>query len=263
MTGTLPYAIPKDPGGGKGLLFAVLVHLLLLCFLWAGVSWKSDKSGGVEAEVWDLQYRESAPKPVKMLLPPPAPKVVVKMPKVKPRMSKPDIALAQKKKRLDIAKKKRLKREAAKKAAAEKRRIKQAAKEAKRRQELVDQKARGEARVEEMRRIMAAAGSGGRGTAAKTAGRLDASYAAKIRAKIRSNTVFVVPVGLKGNPEVEYAIKLMPDGTLRHPPRKVKASGIPGFDQAVARAIVKSVPFPRDKSGKVLSGFTIVHRPKD
>jgi colicin import membrane protein len=44
---------------------------------------------------------------------------------------------------------------------------------------------------------------------------------------------------------------------------KHKSSGVPGFDEAVARAIQKSAPFPPDKTGSVPSGFTLVHRPKD
>ena len=108
-----------------------------------------------------------------------------------------------------------------------------------------------------MQRIMAVAGSGGRGIAARSAGRLSDSYKAKLRAKIRSNTVFTVPPGLNDNPDVQYAIKLLPDGTLRRPPEKLKSSGVSGFDQAVARAIAKSVPFPRDESGKVPPELTI------
>ncbi|MEA5098776.1 MAG: TonB C-terminal domain-containing protein, partial [Burkholderiaceae bacterium] len=42
-----------------------------------------------------------------------------------------------------------------------------------------------------------------------------------------------------------------------------KSSGLPGFDEAVFRAIQKSAPFPRDKDGKVPREITSKHRPKD
>jgi colicin import membrane protein len=80
---------------------------------------------------------------------------------------------------------------------------------------------------------------------------------------IISNTVFNVPPALAGNPAVEYAVELLPDGTLRNPPRKLKSSNVPGFDEAVLRAIEKSQPFPRDSKGVIPTSITISHRPKD
>jgi colicin import membrane protein len=38
---------------------------------------------------------------------------------------------------------------------------------------------------------------------------------------------------------------------------------VPGFDEAVRRAIEKSQPFPKDKNGSVPSSFVSVHKPKD
>ena len=126
--------------------------------------------------------------------------------------------------------------------------------------------ARAEAvRKEEMSRMLSqAAGSGGSGEAAHSSGpsRGDASYVAKVAGKIRSNTVFNVPDDLAGNPAAEYAVDLLPDGSVRSI-RKVKSSGVPGFDEAVRRAIEKSQPFPKDKTGQVPSGFTVSHKPKD
>lgn len=117
-------------------------------------------------------------------------------------------------------------------------------------------------RAEDMRKITA--GTGGTGSAAKSQGmRGDAGYAAKIAAKIKSNTAFAAPPDLQGNPYVEYDVQLFPDGTLRGPPRKVKSSGIAGFDDAVRRAIELSQPFPADKSGTVPSGFPVRHQLKE
>ena len=106
-------------------------------------------------------------------------------------------------------------------------------------------------------------GSGGNGEAAKSQGaRADASYTQKVGAKIKSNTIFNGADELSSNPSVEYAVELLPDGSIRRL-RKTKSSGVPGFDEAVSRAIEKSQPFPPDKSGSVPSGFTVAHKPKD
>lgn len=123
-------------------------------------------------------------------------------------------------------------------------------------------------REDDLKRITGAAGavagSGGTGTAAKSQGmRGDPSYAAKIAAKIKSNTQYAVPPDLQGNPAVEYDVQLFPDGSLRGAPRKVKSSGIPAFDEAVRRGIELSAPFPADKSGSVPAGFPVIHRPKE
>ena len=127
-----------------------------------------------------------------------------------------------------------------------------------------DQVQRDKARNEDLKRMMAQAGSGGSGDAPKSTGsRGDAGYLGKVAAKIRSNTIFNVPDNLAGNTPVEYAVELLPDGSIRRPIKKIKSSGVPGFDEAVLNAIEKSQPFPPDKSGSVPSSFNIVHRPKD
>jgi colicin import membrane protein len=138
--------------------------------------------------------------------------------------------------------------------------------EAKHKQQEADDKAMAKIRAEEMRRITSGVtGSGGSGDAPKSTGnnRADASYIQKVGARIKSNTAFNTPDGLTGNPTVEYRVELLPDGSLRGLPRKLKSSGVPGFDEAVQRAIEKSAPFPADKSGAVPSGFIVSHKPKD
>ena len=111
---------------------------------------------------------------------------------------------------------------------------------------------------EQMQRVTAQAGTvgtggnGGNGSVARSTGnnRGDPGYAAKIAAKIRSNTNFSGADATPGNPTVEYRIELLPGGLLRGPARKLKSSGIPAFDDAVAKGIEKSAPFPADKTGE-------------
>ena len=106
-------------------------------------------------------------------------------------------------------------------------------------------------------------GSGGTGTSPYSTGpgKADGGYIQKVAAKIKSNTSFNVPASLEGNPPVIYDVELLPDGTLRNI-RKRKSSGVAGFDEAVLRAIEKSAPYPKDRSGRVPSGFTLTHKPK-
>lgn len=148
------------------------------------------------------------------------------------------------------------KKQAAEKAAADKKRKQDA-------QDAQDAKTAAQQRNDDLKRLSAQAGTGGSGSAAQTQGsRADAGYGDKIRAKIKSNTIFNVPEGLAGNPAAEFEVELLPDGSIRGL-SKVKSSGVPGFDEAVQRAISKSAPFPPDKSGKVPSSFRVIHKPKD
>src|SRR6185312_15462049 len=97
---------------------------------------------------------------------------------------------------------------------------------------------REKARQETMRRMMAQADVG-KGDAAKSQGPGDPDYAARIKAKIRSNTHY--PPLQDSNPEVEYELYLLPDGMLRQV-KLLKPSGLTSFDDAVRAAIDASEP---------------------
>nr|WP_198982780.1 cell envelope integrity protein TolA [Herbaspirillum sp. ASV7] len=187
----------------------------------------------------------------------------------KKEQAEKDKADREKKEKLEADKQKKLKEEkqkeeeAKKKADAEK----QAADKKKQQQAAADAKAAEQRRQEDLKRMMGQASSttsatGGTGTAAKSQGpKGTPDYANKLRAKIRSNTVFDNS-DVSGNPAGEYTVELFPDGTVRTV-RVNKPSGVPGFDEAVRTAIMKSQPFPPDKDGKVPSSFTFTHYPKD
>ncbi|MNJ94430.1 hypothetical protein D3C87_121300 [compost metagenome] len=291
MTDTTPYSVPKEPGRWRAITLAAAVHAALLVFFWIGIDWQNETPVAVQAEIWDMQAKEAAPlppEPEPTPQPKPEPKPIVKeTPKAEPEEPPPpkvDIALEREKKRKEQERKdklaqeekeKKLKQQAEQdkqqkleKQAADKKAAEQQQKadlEKKRKQEAADAAVRDKIRAEEMRRLTGAVGSGGTGEAAKSqgSGRADSGYADKIRAKIRQNTTFIVPDGLSGNPAVEFNVELLPDGSLRGEPRLLKQSGVPGFDEAVKRAIERSQPFPPDKSGTVPSRFIVVHKPKD
>jgi colicin import membrane protein len=303
MTAFSPNTLPKEPGRWPAIALATLVHVLLLAFLWIGVHWQNQESTVVEAEVWDMQTREAAPKPVPQEAVEPEPEKVrpVPPPVAKPDVPKedPEIALEQERKRKLAEKKKeeeklQAEREDAKRKAEqeaelkkEKEKEKQKLAEEKKKAEKLeadeadkkkladlkkkqaaDQAARDKVFAENMRRLngqAATTGSGGNGDAPKSTGnnRGDPSYAAKVSAKIRSNSNYNSSDNSSNNPTVEYRIDLLPDGTLRGAIRKLKSSGVPGFDEAVERAIDKSQPFPKNNSGAVPESMILVYKLKE
>lgn len=298
MADSTPYKVPAEPGRWRAITLAATVHAALFAMLWIGVRWQNETPVAVEAEIWSPEVREAAPRPepepepVSKPEPKPEPKPIVKevpkpvvKPKEEPPLKDPAIALEQERKRKALEQKRiaeakqREKEKEIAKAEAEKKKaeaIKQAKAEAaadkKRKQEQADAKAKqlvaekaaaDRRHKENLERLLAQAGSGGTGEAAKSqAGSTDTGYRDRIGSKIKSNTIFSVPPGLADNPAVEYTIDLLPDGSLRGV-RKLKSSGVPGFDEAVARAIERSQPYPADQSGRVPSSLTISHKPKD
>ncbi len=110
---TSHYLIPAEPGRGRALVLAALVHFLLLVFLWFGVSWQSDTPTEVEAEIWSPVAREAAPpppppvakpiqeppKPVAAITPPTPPAPVVQPEPAQQKLAEPDISIEKEKKR--------------------------------------------------------------------------------------------------------------------------------------------------------------------
>ncbi|MFZ4625872.1 MAG: TonB C-terminal domain-containing protein, partial [Rhodoferax sp.] len=87
-----------------------------------------------------------------------------------------------------------------------------------------------------------------------------ASYAGRIRARIKPNIVFTEDIA--GNPTAEVEVRTAPDGTIiGH--RLLKSSGVAAWDQAVIKAIDKTEVLPRDTDGTLPSIFLLIFRPKD
>ncbi len=120
----------------------MLMHALLLGFLWVGISWQNTTPVAIEAEIWSPQARlaappappepapvEPEPEPVKAVPPPPPP---VAEPEPKAKTPDPDIALEKEKKRKEALEKK-LAQEKARKEELEKKRL---AEEEKRQQDI-------------------------------------------------------------------------------------------------------------------------------
>jgi colicin import membrane protein len=267
---------PRKPEGlSRGAVLAVLAHGLLVVALSLGVSWRTSEPAGVEAELWAAVPQAAAPRavepePPKPLPPQPEPKPE---PKVEPPPPNRDADIArEKREQKDKLEKQRLedeKREADKKKlqqAEERQRDEQAAKlEADKKKKAEAQRlAQLEAqRQENLKRIMGQAGATGAptdtGTAMQSAGP-SASYAGRIKARIKPNIVFADEID--GNPMASVEVKVAPDGTITAR-RLVKSSGVAAWDDSVIRAIDKTEVLPRDTDGRVPPSMVIDFRPRD
>jgi colicin import membrane protein len=302
-TAGTPYRVPSEPRRWSAIVLAVAVHALLVAFLVVGIHWQNNKPAAVEAEVWDMKVQSAAPppppppqeiEPAPQPEPAPAPKVVEAPP---PPAPAPDIRLEQEKKRKEELKQKQLaeqkardeqkarelaekkeaekkaKEEAAKKEAeqkakdlaekkeAEKKLAAEKAKAAKAAQAKADALAK--LRKQELDRMMAQAGSGTSGTAAKsTAPRTDAGYEAAIRTKIKSNTTYPGSTDVPGNPKASFQVEQLPTGDILSV-KMIKSSGVPAFDRAVENGIHKSSPLPRKKDGTVERTLVVDFSMKD
>lgn len=236
----------REPALLGSAALALTVHLVLLGVLFVGVRWQSHPAGAVVVELWQappevpraIEPPKPEPKPV---VPPPAPKPE---PKPEPKIEKPDIAIKEPPKPKPKPEPKPKPRPEPKpepkpKPKPESRPDTRADAEFRKRlqQELAqEQKTLTAQRQEqELRDVLA------RDAAAVRARGLD-EYVSKIVAKVKGN--WALPPDLKGNPEAVFSVVQLPTGQVLTV-RLLKSSGIPVFDAAVERAILKSSPLPR------------------
>src|SRR5574343_1844308 len=96
---------PEEPGKEYALAFTVLVHVLLLAFLFLGVQWKRSKPEVYEVELWS-----PTPRPAQVVQPPPPPPEPEVKPQPKPEpkpepkvepppVKKPEIVVKEEKKK--------------------------------------------------------------------------------------------------------------------------------------------------------------------
>lgn len=144
---------------------------------------------------------------------------------------------------------------AEKKAAAEK--------AAKAKKAAAEKAAADKLRADDMKRMMAQAGNGTTGTAAKaTAPRKDSGYVAALTSKIKSNIAYSGSTEVPGNPRAVFKIEQLPTGEIISV-RKIKSSGLPAYDSSVENAINKSSPLPKKKDGTVEREIELIFEMKD
>ena len=265
---------PQQPAGMRsGLALAIIAHMLLIAALAWSVNWKTSEPEGVVAELWSAMPQIAAPRPSP---PVPQPPVIeprpVPTPTPKPEPSaapRPEAQIAIEQARRAEADRAEATRQAeiARREEADRERQRLAGDQAQKKK-LAEQARQDEARqaaIREanLRRMMSQAGTSddpaATGTAARTSGP-SASYAGRIKARVKPNIVLTGNVA--GNPLATVEVRLAPDGTIVG--RKlVKSSGSPIWDDTVLRAIDKTEVLPRDVDGRVPSSMTIDFRPQE
>ena len=140
--------------------------------------------------------------------------------------------------------------------------------EERRKKELADKARKEEAtlvaqREANLKRIQGQANATGdadsAGNAARTSGP-SASYAGRIKARIKPNIVFTDSIS--GNPLATVEVRCASDGTITS--RKLtRSSGNDAWDDAVLRAIDKTGQLPRDTDGRVPPTLVLAFRPRD
>jgi len=294
------FAPQQPPGMRSGLALAILAHVLLIIALTFSVNWKASEPEGVVAELWSALPQTAAPRPTPpeprpappVVEPRPAPPVVEPKPAppvVKPEPAPPprvDAQIAIERaareqarreeaerveaaRAADLRKREDAKREEAKRAEAKRLEAeRQRAAEQAEQKKLAEQARKDEARqaaIREanMRRMMSQAGTSddpaAAGNAARTSGP-SATYAGRIKARVRPNIVLTSTIS--GNPTATVEVKVAPDGTIVG--RKlVTSSGSPMWDETVLRAIDKTEVLPKDVDGRVPPTIVIAFRPNE
>jgi colicin import membrane protein len=228
MTDALPLSRVPAPGKRISIVLAISVHLVLLAILIYGVRWQTKVNDVVEVDL--VRATPSPPAavpavPVREVIKPepkPEPKPRVEA-RPLPPPPKPDIAIKTKEKPKPPAKEEpKAKFDPFKQQLAEE--------EAQRtlQKQLADDERKAKAQRDAQ--------------VASARSKAEATYAERIRARIRSN--IVLPPDLHGNPAALFEVVQLPSGEVISA-RLLKGSGHAGYDAAVERAILKSSPLPR------------------
>jgi len=247
---------------------ALAMHALFIVLLIFGVSWQKKIEPPVEAELWSSLPPLPQPKvvaPPEPEPPKPTPKVEpAPPPKVEPKpVVKPDIAFKKKeveKKKPEPPKAEPKRDDQAEKAAAEKLRLaKEKEAEAKRKR---DEEIKRDLDLIRKENEMDAKAVAEKSAQASAQNKLINEYTERIKTKIRSQ--IIEPPGLQGSPEAEFDVVLIPGGEVLTAKLR-KSSGVPAYDAAVERAIMKSQPLPLPPDPAMFSRFRelrLLIRPK-
>ena len=299
----LELAPPPAQGLGRSLSLALVVHVLLLMALTWGISWPTDSTPAVEAELWSALPKAAAPPP-----PPPAPEPTPEPPPPPPApMVKPtpppasrdaDIAIAKQKKaeqeqklaqeQLKLKKQAEQKdkekaleqqrqREKEKLAQAQRDKKEQAVKEQKEKErkdkERKAQEAKSAAqderklqamRDENMRRMAGMAGATGSPNATG-----DAMRASGPSASYGGRIIARVKPNIVFNPD-DVSGNPVAEVEVRTAPdgkimsrKLIKSSGNKAWDEAVIKALDKTDTLPRDTDGTIPTMMVLGFKPRD
>jgi colicin import membrane protein len=270
----------RSPGRALAIALAVIVHLALLAVLVFSLRWQSSPADPVSAELYAPSNAAPAPKPLPPQpepTPPPPEPTPTPEPTPQPAPPPPVVAPPPPDTRAaDLAIKAaqeeaRRKQEAQQRALAEKQ--ERDRKEAERKlaedkqraedKRLADARARQQQETNAML-AQAASEAQARNQAAQRSAAQDSAqkdWLARIQSKVRGNVI--LPTDLSGNPQAEFDVTELPTGEIIDVKLR-KSSGVPAYDDAVQRAILKSSPLPRPDNPNVWQrNLKLVFRPKE
>jgi colicin import membrane protein len=79
---------------------------------------------------------------------------------------------------------------------------------------------------------------------------------------VKSTTIYGGSTDVPDNPRVEFHVEQLPTGEIISV-KKTRSSGIPAFDDAVEKGIIKASPLPKKKDGTVERSLEIGFKMKD
>ncbi|MCS7100721.1 MAG: TonB C-terminal domain-containing protein [Burkholderiaceae bacterium] len=232
------------------LALALLMHALLFGAIAFVVRWNTGDPGPVVAELWPAPPAVDIASPA----PPPAPALPPRAEDKPPPRPQADIAVQPEKKTEE--KKPPPKKEEAKQDPLADLLKKQEAREREQREKLR------QAEAERILAQMAADRAAGASQPAAGGSARDAEYRERLAALIRSRIVYAVPEGTAPSVYADVQVELLPSGEVAAI-RFLKPSGLPGYDEAVERAIRRTDPFPRKPDGTIDRTIVIRFRPVD
>lgn len=243
----------RNKGSVPAFLAALVMHAALIASMWFAVQWKTAASAPASAELWELpSVEQTTPQPT----PAPVPETPTPAPAQEAPTPAPDIAIKHERARKNeetppkpVAKPEKK----PKPTTAE-----PTARELRRQQAEADRR-----HAEELKRLSSQAGEPSQTPALASAGPISNEWTARIISAVRANLSFAVPEGVSRSVYAEFEVELLPDGEQAAEPRLVKPSGLPGFDEAARRAIMRTDPFPRMADGKVKSPLRLALYPQD
>ena len=258
---------------------AVAMHVAFVLLLVFGVAWQ--KRHAEPTAIVDLWSSVPAPRPEPVPTPKPAPKPELKPepkpvppppPKVEAKQPKPDIALKEKlekerkmKEQRELEKKKQTdlekrKQEEAKKLKAEQLEARKKEEEKRKlEKERLTQDAEAKRLAQEKADIAAKLAK----EQAAAQQRLNDKYISLIQNHVKRQ--IVEPPNLQGNPQVEFDVVLIPGGEVLSVKLR-RSSGVPAYDAAVERAILKASPLPLPPDPALFQQFRDLHlkiRPRE
>ena len=246
---------PPHEDWGGGVTISIIAHAMLIGALVWGLHWRSSPEEVVSsAELWSAVPEAAAPPPVEA--PPPPPVVETPPPPAVATPKPPDIVTEK------IEEKKKPPKPTPPPPPPPKPvPPKPAPPPPPPPKDKLDAKALQKLHDDNVKRMMGQmdAPVNATGTAARDSGP-SASYAGRIIARLKPNVTLTESV--PGNPAVEVEIRCAPDGTIISS-RITKTSGAKAWDDAVLKAIQKTVTLPRDTNGKALDTMTIIWHPQD